>query len=290
MGTARDSVVSLFARTAPTYGSVGPRHFSYFADRLVEYVGVDAGSDVLDVATGTGAALLAARERVGATGRVVGVDLTPAMLTRAAAEIERRSLANVELCAMDSERLALPDESFDTVLCSFGLQAFIDPPAALAGFHRVLRMGGRVAICFPLGWPFDCDSRWRWQADVLRKFGSDIEADASPVDPAELAAALERVGFVDVETHDVTCPLRFGDAEEWWSWSWSHGTRSLFEQVPQERLAALRHAMFEGLESCRGDDGFIHGAISALLARGTKAERSSRSTSSPTPNGSLSST
>jgi hypothetical protein len=80
-----DSVVGLFSRAAPTYDTVGPRHFSYFADRLVEFVGIDAGNVVLDVATGAGAVLFAATERVGTQGTVVGIDLSPAMLARAAA-------------------------------------------------------------------------------------------------------------------------------------------------------------------------------------------------------------
>jgi SAM-dependent methyltransferase len=264
-----DSVVGLFSRAAPTYDTVGPRHFSYFADRLVEFVGIDAGSDVLDVATGAGAVLFAAAERVGFDGRVVGIDLTPAMLARAAAEVERRLLGNVELRLMDGERLRFAAASFDTVLCSFGLQAFVDPDAALTGFGRVLRAGGRLGIAFPFGWPFDCDPRWRWQADLLRSFGCKLEADDAALHPAEVPAALEEAGFVDVETREVTCPLEFRDAEEWWSWSWSHGIRSLFEQVAQERLPALRRRLFDGLESCRGDDGRIHGAIAALLARAT---------------------
>jgi SAM-dependent methyltransferase len=114
----RERVVGLFSRAAPTYDSVGPRHFSYFADSLVEFVGLDEEGDVLDVATGAGAVLLAAAKRVGAEGRVVGIDLTPAMLARAAAEIERHSLADVELRLMDGERLVFLAASFDSVLCS----------------------------------------------------------------------------------------------------------------------------------------------------------------------------
>jgi SAM-dependent methyltransferase len=266
----RNRVVGLFSRAAPTYDSVGPRQFSYFADSLVEFVGLDEDSDVLDVATGAGAVLLAAAERVAPKGGVVGIDLVPAMLARAAAEIERRSLTNVELRVMDAERLEFADGSFESVLCSFAVQAFADPERALIGFRRVLRTNGRVGIAFPLGWPFDCDPRWRWQADVLRDFGCELDADGGGLRPADVPATLERAGFVDVETRDVTCPLAFRDAEEWWSWSWSHGPLSLFEQVPHEQLPALRGALFDGLEISRGDDGLIHGAISALLARGRR--------------------
>jgi ubiquinone/menaquinone biosynthesis C-methylase UbiE len=88
------------------------------------------------VATGTGAVLRATRQKTGSKGRVVGIDITPAMLSRAGAEIEDRALLNVELREMDGERLDFPEGSFDTVLCSFGLQALSDKPAALRGFYR----------------------------------------------------------------------------------------------------------------------------------------------------------
>src|SRR5436190_13547550 len=106
--------VGPFTRAAPTYERVGPRQFSYFAEKLVEFVHIDPGSEVLDVATGTGAVLLAAARRSGGKGQFVGVDATPGMLSRAAAEVEVRSLRNVTLREMDGERLDFPECSFDT--------------------------------------------------------------------------------------------------------------------------------------------------------------------------------
>jgi O-methyltransferase/aklanonic acid methyltransferase len=95
----------IFTRAAATYDSVGPRHFTYFARRLVEFAALEAGSRVLDVATGTGAVLLAAAERVGSTGSVVGIEVTEAMLARADAEGRHRSLSWVELLTMDAHEL-----------------------------------------------------------------------------------------------------------------------------------------------------------------------------------------
>ena len=60
MSSPKEAVVGVFSRAAPTYNSVGPRHFTYFARRLVEYADVRPGDRVLDVATGTGEVLLAA--------------------------------------------------------------------------------------------------------------------------------------------------------------------------------------------------------------------------------------
>ena len=62
------------------------RYMRVCANPLVELVGLPSGAKVLDVATGTGWAALAAAQTVGATGQVVGVDMTPGMLEQAAAE------------------------------------------------------------------------------------------------------------------------------------------------------------------------------------------------------------
>ena len=118
---SRADLVRLFSRAASTYDTVGPRFFTYFARRLVARVRPGPGAEVLDVATGTGAVLLEAAEHVGREGRVVGIDVTPAMLERAADEADRRALHRVELRLLDAERLDFEDGSFDYVFCAFAL-------------------------------------------------------------------------------------------------------------------------------------------------------------------------
>lgn len=97
----------VYSRAAPTYNRVGPRPFTHFARRLVDRAAVAQGARVLDVATGTGTILLAAAERAGERGVLVGVDLSEEMLGRAADEVRQEGLANVELRVMDAQRLEL---------------------------------------------------------------------------------------------------------------------------------------------------------------------------------------
>ena len=113
MGGSKDEIIGLFSRAAATYNAVGPRFFSHFARRLVSWVEVKPGSQVLDVATGTGAVLLEVAPRLGCHGRVVGVDITQAMLERAPEEIHRNAVRNAELRVMDAEHLAFDDDTFD---------------------------------------------------------------------------------------------------------------------------------------------------------------------------------
>ena len=106
MNTRKARSVALFSEAAPTYNTVGPPFFSDFARKLVEFADIAGDEDILDVATGTGVVLLEAVGHVRSETRLVGVDLTPAMLARAAAEVERRGLPGIDLQLMDAESLS----------------------------------------------------------------------------------------------------------------------------------------------------------------------------------------
>jgi O-methyltransferase/aklanonic acid methyltransferase len=259
------AVGGVFDRAAQQYGCVAPNLFGYFANLLVERVGIPSGADVLDVATGTGAVLRAvARQR--RHGRLVGLDSSAAMLARARREVRDPT---VQFLEMDAQRLDLPHASFDVVLCSFGLQSFESPKQALLGMKRVLRPRGRLGLVYPRGWHFLSDERWRWQIEVFRHYGADI--GMTETEPAGIERLLEQSGFEQTLVKQTDYQLIFRNDDEWWTWSWSHGTRILFEAVPSSRLAALRGELQQGLrERCTNEEGSIEGTLKAFVvtARG----------------------
>src|SRR5207237_9612502 len=93
----KDQVTGYFDQVAPSYDQVGTATFSQMGRRLVELARVPSGGAVLDVATGRGAAVLAAGEQVGEHGQVVGIDLSQEMLKGTAATIERLCLRGVHV-------------------------------------------------------------------------------------------------------------------------------------------------------------------------------------------------
>src|SRR6516164_4249542 len=114
-----------------------------FVPSLLTAAEVSAGDRVLDVATGTGEAAIAAISLVGDAGVVVGADISAAMLGAARARLPRSYRAIVT----DGQSLAFQDASFDAVICQLGLMFFPDPARGLAEFRRVLRRGGCASVC-----------------------------------------------------------------------------------------------------------------------------------------------
>lgn len=140
----------LWERVAPGYDS-SMRFFerAWFADGRA-WIGARAAGRVLEVGVGTGANLPHYRP----TTAVVGIDLSPAMLSIARARAAGLG-RSVELIEGDAQRLPLPDASFDTVVCALALCSIPDPAAAIGEMHRVLVPGGRLLLLDHVGstWP-----------------------------------------------------------------------------------------------------------------------------------------
>jgi len=146
-------IVGGFDRAAKDWDTVIP-FFETFAQYRVDAAALRQGQRVLDVASGRRACLRVAAERVGPTGYVLGVDLSRTMI-----DLARQDLADfdgpagsVEVRVGDSEHLDLADDSFDVVLCGFGVFFFPDPSAALSECRRVLRNDGRFVASICRGW------------------------------------------------------------------------------------------------------------------------------------------
>lgn len=102
------------------------------------------GEVVLDIGCGTGIDLLLAARRVGPEGKVIGLDLTPEMLTRAREHVAQAGLPNVELLLAAMEEIPLPDASVDVVISNGVVNLSTNKDQAFAEAFRVLRPGGRM--------------------------------------------------------------------------------------------------------------------------------------------------
>ncbi len=104
------------------------------------------GEVVLDLGSGGGFDCFLAAARVGPTGRVIGVDMTPEMVERARANAAVGGYGNVEFRLGEIEHIPAADASVDVVISNCVINLSADKPAVMAEAYRVLRPGGRLAI------------------------------------------------------------------------------------------------------------------------------------------------
>jgi SAM-dependent methyltransferase len=190
-----------------------PRLFAPWTELLLDELELAAGEAVLDVACGPGSVAGPAAARVGERGRVVGCDLSPAMLAIARAKPAVSGGAAIDYHEAPADRLPVDDGAFDVVTCQQGLQFFPDRPAALAEIRRALRTNGRVGIAV---WTeIDGSPPFRALADAIETVaGADLAERyrGGPwgfPDGQRLGALLEDAGFHDVRVSRRVLPLTF---------------------------------------------------------------------------------
>jgi ubiquinone/menaquinone biosynthesis C-methylase UbiE len=172
-----------------------------------------AGERVLDIACGTGLVSFAAARAVGPTGQVLGIDLSGRMIDAAERRARDLSLANCSFSRMDAERLALPDASFDLVLCALGLMYMPDAEQAVREMCRVLRPGGRVTLAV---WGERANCGWSALFPIVE---AEVASDVCPLffrlgQRDALARLCADAGFEQVQQRRITTTLAFADANQ----------------------------------------------------------------------------
>jgi ubiquinone/menaquinone biosynthesis C-methylase UbiE len=167
-------------------------------DQYLQLFGVAPGEHVLDVGCGSGVVTRALAQRVAPSGRVVGVDTSPALLVMARERAEEAGLSGlITLQEGDCRALPFPDATFDATLAVTVLTHVPDVARALTEMVRVTRAGGRVGI-------FDIDSDAFVIAHPDRELTRRIvaaRADYGAVNgwlPRQLPGLLADLGLVDI--------------------------------------------------------------------------------------------
>ncbi|MET8830833.1 class I SAM-dependent methyltransferase [Streptomyces sp. NPDC004610] len=177
------------------FAADGPRYAA-----AVARMGLRGGQRALDVGCGSGRALPALRAEVGPAGAVLGVDLTPAMLTATARE-GRGALARLLLA--DACRLPLAPGAVDGVFSAGLINHVPDPAAALAEWARVTRPGGVLLLFHPSG-----------RAERAARHGRALDS-ADPLARGNLHPTLEATGwrpahYEDAPQHFLSRAVRVG--------------------------------------------------------------------------------
>ena len=149
------------------------------------------GETVLDLGSGGGIDVLLSARRVGATGKVYGLDMTDEMLALARANQAKAGVTNVEFIKGTIEAIPLPDASVDVIISNCVINLSPDKDAVLREAFRVLKPGGRFAVS-------DVVVLGEVPADVRRSMELWVGCLAGALRDDDYVAKLARAGFADI--------------------------------------------------------------------------------------------
>jgi SAM-dependent methyltransferase len=188
---------------------------SPLGELVMERAAIQPGERVLDVGCGCGQTSLQLAKRVGARGKVLGVDVSGVMLARARERAAAAGATQVEFLLADAQTAALPRAGFDLLFSRFGVMFFAEPAAAFSNLRRALAKRGRLAfVCWqPL-------TKNAWMAVPLAAAAQHIKLPPPPLpgapgpfsfaDPERVARILDQAGFADVALESCETRIAFG--------------------------------------------------------------------------------
>jgi len=244
---------------ADFYDSSPLSFWNYFGGQTIKLLLLPPGSSVLDVCCGTGASALFAAKLVGPRGKVIGVDLAKELLELARAKAAQQHLGNVQFELGDMLSLRFPSESFNAVVCVFGIFFVPDMSMAVRELWRLVRRGGQLAVTTwgPNLFEPANNAFWRSIKNVRAELYKGFNPWDRINDPANLKNILREGG---VEAPKITAENRLhpiNSAEAWWTIVLGSGYRGTIEQlsVPERErvkdanLAFIREAKISAIET-----------------------------------------
>ena len=225
---------------------------------------IASGSRVLDIAAGAGDQSLDIARCIGASGHVLAIDLSPAILALAAANAQAAGLHQIDTRVLDAQALGLEGAGFDAAVCRLGLMFCRTPLDALAGARAALRPGGRFsAMVFSQA---ECNPCLVTMMKVaLQHTGVRARPPAEPGtlmslgEPGLLRRLLHDAGFVDIEVRPISAPFRLPTARSYIEFVRSSGSpiRELLAPLAPAGQVAAWDEMVEQLAVFATPEGWV---------------------------------
>ncbi len=260
------------------WGSFLVQQLQPVSERMLELADIQPGSRVLDVATGGGEPAVTAAYRVGASGHVIATDLSPQMVALGRERAAELGLDNIDFREMDAEAPDLPENSFEIVLCRFGLMFLPNPQGALERLHQLLVPGGRLVAAVwgpPPKVPFA-----RWPMEVAMRV---LQVPAPPpqlpgpfslADSHRLEQLLTQAGFTAVQTEPMLLTLEWASVDDYIRFQQAilTGFNTLLAKFPAEQQAEVWRAIAEAAGQSTTPDGRCRTENEVVLAVGRREQ------------------
>jgi len=174
----------------------GESAVSYGCGDPITLASLQPGQTVLDLGSGAGLDCFFAAKKVGATGHVIGVDMTPEMIERATSSAKRMNVTNVEFRQGYLEDLPVDANSVDVIISNCVINLSPDKIKVFAEAFRVLKPGGKLAVS-------DIVTEGDLPEAVKQSLSAWAGCVAGAVEAKEYIGMMEAVGFTDVSVNPV---------------------------------------------------------------------------------------
>lgn len=153
------------------------------------------GQTVLDLGSGGGIDCFMAARKVGETGHVLGIDMTPAMIEKAEANKAKVNLPNVEFRLGQIEKMPVTSDSIDVIISNCVINLSPDKAAVFREAFRVLKPGGRLAVS-------DMVTQGRFSSKERADMNAWSECITGAEDIGDYVAAIKSAGFEQISVRD----------------------------------------------------------------------------------------
>ena len=246
---AKAKATATYNAAADSFDEPALAFWNLIGQRTIERLRLKPGDRVLDVACGSGASAIPAAQSVGESGTVLGVDLAERLLELARAKAHQLGLTNIRFQVGDMERSGCADESFDAVVCVFGIFFVPDMAKAVRELWRMVRQGGQLAITTWGPRVFEPGASAFWEAvsrerrDLVRAFDPWTRIDS----PAGLEELLRASGIENANITPESNLQELATPDDWWTIVLGTGYRSTIEQLDPAARERVRIANLESL-------------------------------------------
>ena len=241
--TPKSQIAAAYSAAADHHDAEALSFLRRFGERTVARAELRPGEFVLDVCCGAGSTALPAARGVAPGGRVIGIDLAPPLLDLARRKAAAQGIVNAEFRHADFDQVFFRPQSFDAVICQFGIFFFPDMAGTLKKMWRFLRPGGRLVVTTWGPGAFEPANTLFW--DAVRRERPDLEQTRSArmelSEPGAVARLFSTAGIEAIEEPEAyDHPL--SSAEDWWTIVLGSSHRGRVDQLTAEQRERVRQS------------------------------------------------